>query len=83
MDFLTGWSKRDRALAESLIEYESQLHSCGHKLQDTTDAMRASWFEAETVVCGACAAKENWTKNNPTPPPGTVVVTVDTYPKQT
>ena len=73
------WSDRDRRLAQALSDYEADVHSCGHHLADSTDSMRSTWYEAKSMVCGACAAVDRWKKENKDPSPGTLVYAVDTY----
>lgn len=84
MEFL-GWAPRDRYLAEGLLEYEGNLHSCGHDAKKAFDPLADGWYEADTsVVCQACAAAERLMSDEKEKlEPGTVLRIVDTRPPAT
>lgn len=79
MEFLTGkdrapgsgWSVRDRGLAEALTEYEDSFCSgCGQKKSVAWDEDTNGWWEVHDVVCEACAALEVARKETKDPEPG-------------
>ncbi|WP_163540839.1 hypothetical protein [Occultella kanbiaonis] len=89
MEYLNGWTARDRGLAEALIRHEESLHTCGHPIDRSThpdmDGQYAVAGErdsgTEPVYCHACAAAEVWRKQNKDPEPGRLIRVVDIGPK--
>lgn len=69
----SGWSIRDRCLAEALTEHEDAVCSgCGQKKDAAWDEDTNGWWEAHTVVCEACAALEVARKETKDRDPGSL-----------
>ena len=53
----SGWSDRDRELAQSLDLFEGTLcGGCGHSTLETGDPDREGWYDAEPMICAGCQA---------------------------
>lgn len=69
------WLPSDRALALALTLYEQSFGSCGHPM-DKAFGGAGNW-DIGTTVCSACAAEEQYRKDNPEPDPGLKVFAVE------
>lgn len=70
MTYLGSWSKRDRGLAEALLEHEDSIGPHGVPWQDALDPDSEGWYEVVEFTDHAQAALDRWHKNNPKPAPG-------------
>lgn len=71
MEFLRGWSSRDRGLAEALTELEDQrCGGCGQKRELAWDPDTNGWWDHHEVTCEACAELERAKAEAKDPEPG-------------
>lgn len=71
MEFIRGWSSRDRGLAEALTELEDQKCSgCGHPRELAWNPETNGWWDHHEVVCEACAELERVKAETKNPEPG-------------
>ena len=72
------WSPRDRELAKALLYYERSICSgCGHPAHETQDTDREGWYVVEPVPCVACAAREQYAKQQKLEPGDRLAVKLD------
>lgn len=77
-EFLHVWSHRDRNLAQALLMYEgSRCSGCGQPAHLAHDSDTNGFWQAETIVCQACAAIADEGKNGEQTPGATVNVRLD------
>ena len=75
-----AWCEEDRILAEALqIDEDERCKGCGQYLDESTDDDMDGWYEAETVTCHGCAARDRHTKEQKEPEPGELVWVRNTY----
>lgn len=81
-DGTPGWTFKSRTLALALTCLEDETGPEGHALSDELDDQVGTWYEADTLVNYAAAARERYMKKHgKNLEPGEFVIVRDTRPK--